>query len=157
MQAIASNLTMKFVDPKSGKILWTAIVQDAQALSKSAPNATQVTMHTVDGTLYENSSPADRLLAPTVTVDNETQIVVATGGVKVVSLTHADTQVTCDRMVYYASKAKIVGTGNVVFRKGGFTQTGPSFAADVKLKSVVMPAPGTAGRNHKIRAQWKQK
>jgi len=147
---------MTFTDPKTGKTLWTAKVQRVEAVSKQEANAVFGTLHMVDGILYEDSVAADRLRAPTVTVDNSTQVVTATGGVVVTSLTQAGTQVTCDKMIYYAEKAKIAGTGHVVFKKGGFTQTGPSFAADVKLKSVIMPAPGTARSNARVHVEWKK-
>jgi lipopolysaccharide assembly outer membrane protein LptD (OstA) len=145
---------MTFTDPKTGKILWTAKVRRVEAVSQQSASGVFGTLHVVDGVLYEDSVPADRLEAPTVTVDNATQQVTATGGVRVTSLTQANTRVTCDSMIYYAGKARIVGTGHVVFKKGGFVQSGPSFAADVKLKSVIMPAPGSKSSSGAVHVEW---
>lgn len=151
----ASNVTMTFTDPKTGKTLWTARVKRVEATSHTKANDVFGTLHEVDGTLYQDSVPADRLQAPTVTVDNATQVVVASGGATITSITQADTKVTADTITYYSADGKIVGVGHVTFKKGGFTQKGPSFAADVKLKSVVMPAPNVPdGAASGVHAQW---
>ncbi|MDR3707692.1 MAG: LPS export ABC transporter periplasmic protein LptC [Capsulimonadaceae bacterium] len=157
IHGVGSGVTMTFTDPKTGKVLWTANVKRVEATSKANANDVTGTMHGVDGVLYQDSVAADRLQAPTVTVDNASQLVDASGGVTVTSLTQANTRITCDKMTYYASKAKIVGHGHVVFHKGGFTQKGPSFAADVKLKAVVMPAPGEPGSSKPgVHVDWRR-
>jgi hypothetical protein len=135
---------MTFTDPKTGNLLWTARVASIEAESKVTANDVTGTMHGVDGILYKDGKPADHMTAKTVNVDNKRQTVTAADGVVVVSLTQADTRLSCDQATYFAREGKLTGKGHVVFKKAGFTQSGPSFAADVKLKSVVMPAPGNA-------------
>ena len=144
---------MTFTDPKTGRVLWTAKVGAIVATSGVEASAVTGVMHEVDGRLYQDGQPADEMLAPMVTVDNEKHVIAATGGVHVKSLTQADTTVTCDDATWYANDNKLIGRGNVVFRKGGFTQSGSSFAADTRLHSVVMPAPGL-GR-HPVTAHLK--
>jgi hypothetical protein len=46
-------------------------------------------------------------------------------------------------MTWFAVKGRIYGSGHVVFKKAGVTLKGPSFAADTRLKQVVIPAPGS--------------
>jgi hypothetical protein len=133
---------MTFVDPNTGKMLWKANVQQFEAQSLSSGSVVGA-MTNVDGILYENGTPSDRLRAPTVTADNASKVVTATGGVVITSLTQAATTMTCDRVVWYSSANKLIGHGHVVFKTGGFMQIGPSFLADTKMKNVVMPAPGT--------------
>lgn len=144
IQGVGTGITMTFTDPKTGKLLWTAKVKSIEAQSKTQGNDVSGTLHKVDGVLYQDGKAADTLIAPIVNVDNAKQTVIATGGVTVTSLTQANTRLTCDSVTYFAQKGKLIGRGNVVLTKAGFTQKGPSFAGDVRLKTVVMPAPGDA-------------
>jgi hypothetical protein len=126
-----------FVDPSTGATLWTANVERSEA--STGENGSIIgQMDGVDGILYEGGKPADKFLAAKVIYDNARKIVVARGGVKITSLTQSSTTLTCDKVVWYMGKNKLVGSGHVVFRAQGFTQTGPSFQADTKIKDVVM-------------------
>ena len=142
--AVASQVHMTFTDPKSGKVLWKATVGRLEAGPGSTDGGLVGTLHTVNGVLYEGGKAANRMIAPTVNVDNRNKIVTATGGVHVISLTQKDTDLRCDKAVWYITTNKLVGTGHVIMHKSTFTQTGPSFAADTRLQSVVMPAPAGA-------------
>jgi hypothetical protein len=150
--ATVGTSQMTFVDPKSGKILWKAIVQQFDAQSGLNGGVIGV-MKNVDGILYENGKAADRLKSAIVTADNQKRMVTASGGVTITSLTQAGTVLTCDSVVWYTAQDKMLGTGHVLLHTGGFTQSGPSFLADTKMKSVVMPAPGPGSR-HSVHAQF---
>jgi len=158
---VASQVHMTFTDPKTGKMLWKASVGRLEAGPGGSGNDVIGTLHTVDGVLYEGGKAANRMLAPTVNIDNSNKIVTATGGVHVISLTQKDTDLHCDKAVWYINENKLIGTGHVVMHKATFTQTGPSFAADTRLQSVVMPAPsdsgvGSSGGRRRIRAHLRQ-
>jgi hypothetical protein len=155
IKAAAIGVHMKFTDPQTGKLLWTADVQRIEGISPAGQNEAQAVLHVVHGVLYQNSAPADHITAPIVHVDNATKIVIASGGVTVVSITQKGTSLTCDTVTYYAGTGHLIGVGHVVFHKAGFTQTSPSFAGDVKLKSVVMPAPGIGSGGGAVDTQLK--
>ena len=155
IKAAAIGVQMRFTDPQTGKLLWTADVDRIEALSPTNPNEVYGTLHNVRGILFQGGVAADHITAPIVNVDNATKVVVATGGVHVVSITQPGTSLTCDMVTYYAGTGHIIGQGNVVFHKSGFMQTSSSFAGDVKLKSVVMPAPGIGSGHGAVTTQLK--
>ena len=132
---------MTFVDPATGKLLWKATFQNAEAQPSASGSVTGL-LQGVTGVIYQNGKPVDNLTAPSVSVDGGKKIVKASGGVTVTSLTQKSTTLTSDTITWYTSQNKMIGLGHVVFKTGGFTQSGPSFLADTKIKNIVMPAPG---------------
>ena len=153
LTAKAANLSFSFVNEKTGKILCTGTTTTSTAGAGSTENDLYADLRNVRGVMYADNKPANSFTAPHVVAYNANKLVVATGGIRVVSLSEPGTWLTCDRMTYYAAQGKIIGTGHVVFKNTvqGFTQRGPSFAADTRLKRVVMPAPGM-GRG--VSADW---
>lgn len=127
-----------YADPKTGKTLWKVNFDAAEF--RSADSAGE--WHNVRGTMYSDGKPEDDFSAPLVTADTKTNVLTGTGGVIITSRTQADTKLTCDRMVWYSEQNKLIGVGHAVFKKGGITQTMPSFQADTKMKKIVTPAPG---------------
>jgi len=156
--AVASQVQMTFNDPKTGKTLWKAKVGSLEARNPSDSSDDVVgTLHHVDGILYESGTPANRMISPTVNIDNVNKTVIATGGVHVISLTQTDTDLRCDRVIWNAATNQLIGVGHVIMHKETFVQTGPSFAADTRLKSVVMPAPSqaTGESSRKVHVQFR--
>jgi len=139
---VGSHLT--YVDPKTGKTLWTADVENSEAQTAQNTSDVSAYMHNVRGVIYDGGQPADHFTAPLVTADTKNHTITATGGVTVTSITQVGTTLRCDRMVWYTAQNRLVGVGHVVFKKGGITQTMPSFQADTRLKRIVTPAPGLA-------------
>ncbi len=139
--ANASATTLTYSDPKTGMILWKANAKSMDAQSGQSAGDVVGTMHNVAGVLYQNGQPANSLTAPLVRADQSSRVVTASGGVILKSLTQQGTVVRCNQIVWHSDTNILVGRGNVVFRKGNFTQTGPSFQADTKLKAITMPAP----------------
>jgi hypothetical protein len=140
--ANATGISLTFVDPKSGRVLWKLNAKSADASTATGTGQVVGTLHGVAGILYQNAKPVDRVLAQNMNADQATGTIVATGNVTAKSLTQVATSIRCDRLVWRPGGDSLVGTGNVVLHKGNFTQTGPSFQADTKMKKVVMPAPG---------------
>jgi lipopolysaccharide export system protein LptA len=136
-QVTFSSAHQTIVDPKSGVTLWTANVQSAEATT-SASGALMTEMDGVDGQFYEQGKPADAFTASKVSYDDHTKSVTAHGGVTIRSLTQKETTLTCDSVVWRSANNSLIGTGHVVLHSGKFTQTGPSFTADTRLKDVVM-------------------
>ena len=150
LQLTSSSAQPVFVDSKTGKILWTANVQSAEA-STLADGTLMSQMENVDGILYEQGKPAAKFSAPKVTYDDLNKTVTAHGGVKIRSLIQKDTTLTCDNVTWYPKTDKLIGKGNVVMTSGKFSQSGPSFQADTKLKDVKMH--GTASQPIRIKFQ----
>lgn len=144
LKAIGTSSHIIYSDPKTGKLLWTADVAYSEAQSGQTQSDVTATLHDVHGKLYESGKPADRFAAPLVIADNAHHTVTATGGVTVTSITQAGTTLRCDKMTWYSGENKLIGVGHVVFKKGGITQTMPSFQADTRLRTIVSPAPGLA-------------
>lgn len=140
--AVGTSSHIIYSDPKTGKLLWTADVAYSEAQSGQSQSDITAILHDVHGVLYASGKPADRFTAPVVTADNAHHTVTATGGVTVTSITQAGTTLRCDKMTWYSGENKVIGVGHVIFKKGGITQTMPSFQADTRLKQIVSPAPG---------------
>ena len=144
MKAVGTGSHITYSDPKTGQLLWIADVAYSEAQSGQTQSDITAILHNVHGVLYSLGKPADHFSAPLVTADNSRHTVTATGGVTVTSITQAGTTLRCDKMTWYSGENKIIGVGHVVFKKGGITQTMPSFQADTRLKKIVSPAPGLA-------------
>jgi hypothetical protein len=140
--------TLTFTDPRTGKLLWKATARTLNAQTGAASNVVG-TMQDVHGVFFQNGVAADHITADTVSADQSSKEVTASGSVLVRSITDPTTSIRCDRVVWHADTNMMLGTGHVVFKKGGFMQTGPSFQADTRMRTLVMPAPSTGG---KIRA-----
>jgi hypothetical protein len=138
MQTTETGGHIEYEDPKTGKLLWKVSFDHAELTT--VPN-TVGNWHDVHGELYSNGLPADEFTAPLVTADNKKQTLTATGGVFITSKTQANTTLRCDRMVWYSDQKKLIGIGHAVFKKGGITQTMPSFQADTGMKKIITPAP----------------
>ncbi len=140
VSAHSSNTQMTFDNPKTGVVLWKANAARMEGKFGAGANSGHGTLFGVIGTLFQDGKPAAKLTAPTVTADQGSGVLRASGGVTVVSLTQAEESLRCDKLIWYEASNRLVGTGHVLFRKGAFTQTGPSFSADTRLKTLYMPA-----------------
>jgi hypothetical protein len=140
---VAKEFNVEYHNVKTGQLIWKAHVKHANINSESGVKQITGELSDVDGILYGKSQPSCEMLAPTVLYEEETQIARAKGGVKVKSLTRKGAYLTCDRMVYFAKKERIVGIGHVVYHDPliGETIHSDTFAADPKLNRVEIPAP----------------
>jgi hypothetical protein len=129
------------VDPKTGRLLWKAKAKSMQASSESSGGAG--VMHSAIVTLYQHGEAEALVRAPLVSGNTGKKTISASGGVTVHSLVPSQiADARCDNMVWSADTNVMVGTGHVVIKVPGTTETGPSFKADTKLESVEIPAPG---------------
>jgi len=143
LQATVVDAHPTFVDPNTGRKLWTANVARAHT---SAQGLMIGEMDRVDGVFYDNGVAANSFKATKLTYDYTKKIVKGFGGVKLVSLTQKFTSLTCDSIIWYTITNKIIGQGHVIIRKGPATQYVSSFEADTKLQHFITPAPGSTSQ-----------
>jgi hypothetical protein len=141
MTASLAGANFTYSDPRTGKLLWTARADSVRAQTGVGANSAVGDLHNVVGTMYRDGIASDDMRATDVTADQSTRTVVATGDVFVSTIGPNPTTMHCDRMVWAIDRDTIVGAGNAVCRRGGLTQSAPSFEADTRMRSVVMPAP----------------
>jgi hypothetical protein len=133
------------VDPKTGRLLWKATAKSVDAHTGVSGGAIG-DMHSAVATLYQHGFPEALLTAPIVSGDLAKKIITASGGVVVHTLGKGPkTTVKCDNAVWHSDTNIMIGTGHVVISGPGYIQAGPSFQADTKMQSVMIPAPGRSG------------
>ena len=142
MTAQLAGVEFKFSDPKTGKLIWTAVADSLNAQSGPGDSGVAGVLQNVTGTMYQKGVAVDRLKAERVTADQVSRTVSATGDVNVTTVGTEPTTMRCDRLIWNTGGNTMWGYGNVVLRRGGFIQTAPSFQADTAMRTVVMPAPG---------------
>jgi len=145
MEAQAGGATFSLTDPVSGKILWSAVAQSLDAQTGTESGTAIGSLHNVSAIMYHDGDPADRMSAATVTADQSKRLVSASGGVEVNSIGAQPTSIRCDNLTWQIDSDTMLGAGNVVCTRGGFTQNAPSFQADTRMRQIVMPAPSIPG------------
>ncbi len=145
--ASADQPTIRYVDPATGKPIWTGQASSSSGGPGGASGSVVLTMKNVHGTFYQNGSPVDRMNAPTVAALQQSGMtkVTASGGVTVQSISQPDSSMRCDTAVWSSATNQILGTGHVLLKKRGFTQQGSSILIDSKLRTALMPAPNMGG------------
>jgi hypothetical protein len=155
MKANLAGATFTFTDPKTGKLLWTATAGSVDAHTGTGANSAEGDLHDVSGVMYHDGIATDRVRATDVTADQASRTIVAIGNVRISTIGASTTTMECDRMIWNMNGDKILGLGNVVCRKTGFTQSAPSFEADTRMRTIVMPAPSAvAGRSPQVHAMF---
>jgi LPS export ABC transporter protein LptC len=142
IDAEATSPSLVSTDERTGRILWEA---QAHTLSAQSADGITGTMIGVRGVLYDRGSPADRITADRVNANQGRHTITANGHVVVQSIADATTQVRCDHLVWRADAGTLNGSGHVVLTRGTFEQSGNSFEADTRLKTLTMPAPSAHG------------
>jgi hypothetical protein len=131
-----------YTDPKTGKIVLSA---NAKALTASSgPNNGMAigALTGVSAKLYHAGVLADGMRADTLHADEARRVVTADGAVEVATVGPAATTITCEHLAWMIDSDTLIGRGHVVCSRGRFAQTAPSFQADTRMRTVVMPAPG---------------
>ena len=154
--ASADQPTIRYVDPTTGKPIWTGQASSSSGGPGGASGSVVLTMQNVHGTFYQNGAPVDRMTAPTVAALQQSGVtkVTASGGVTVQSISQPDSSMRCDTAVWSSATNQILGTGHVVLKKRGFTQQGASILIDSKLRTASMPAPSMAAAGGRVHAHF---
>ena len=155
-EASAEQPTIRYVDPATGKPIWTGQASSSSGGPGGASGSVVLTMQNVHGTFYQNGVPVDRMTAPTVAALQLSGVtkVTASGGVTVQSISQPDSSMRCDTAVWSSATNQILGTGHVLLKKRGFTQQGSSILIDSKLRTASMPAPSLASLGGRVHARF---
>ena len=111
-------------------------VMDAKFKEASASHtdvSSTVVLRDVKAVLYAKGKAVAELTAPDVDIDNNTRMIKATGGVKVVS-TSRNTTISADTIIWKSRENKLIGHGNVLMLRKNISAKAARFEADTSLR-----------------------
>ncbi len=122
--------------------LQTVVLADSAHGSVSDPANPTITLYEVAAKIFRDGAQTGTVYAPVVAANQRDKVLLATGGVKLTSITDPpDTVVTGDAMRWDTTRNRLVVIGNaraVVLRPGQKpdTTTGDTLVFDTKLKEL---------------------
>jgi LPS export ABC transporter protein LptC len=120
------------VEQRNGKKIWELTAQSIEVDNKTQ----NLRLKNIKGIFYQENGGKIDLTAPAGTMENKTQNVVLTGGVKATA-TDGST-FSADQVNWAGNRREIYGNGNITVTKGDTVITGDKIESDSNMAKIIV-------------------